>query len=175
MVIGIICLIVSFLCLLFLAYQANKYRKKCELIRKQWDESDAAAALEKEELDKWKKACWDVEKRFKDLLDYSEGTYTELNWTKAELAKVINQKKSSEVRTGQIAEQLAPFLDRFPYDPKKAHFIGQPIDFVVFDEEGVHFVEVKSGESKLTTVQRSIKEDIEEKRVSFEIFRIKGE
>jgi predicted Holliday junction resolvase-like endonuclease len=69
---------------------------------------------------------------------------------------------------------MAPFLDGFPYNPKDAHFLGKPVDFVVFDDKGIHFVEVKSGEAKLTDVQRRIKKDIEENRVTFEVYRISG-
>lgn len=92
-----------------------------------------------------------------------------------EIRKVIHQKKSSEVRTGQVAEQMAPFLTGFPYDPKKAVFLGNPIDFVVFDESGVHFVEVKSGKSQLSSAQRRIRNQIEIGSVSFEVYRVKGE
>lgn len=89
--------------------------------------------------------------------------------------KLLHQKKSSEVRTGMIAEQMAPFLKNFPYEPKKAIFMGTPIDFVVFDDTGVHFVEVKSGKSQLNAAQRRIREHIEKGAVDFQIYRIKGE
>jgi predicted Holliday junction resolvase-like endonuclease len=91
------------------------------------------------------------------------------------LRKVTSQKKSSEVRTGLIAEQMAPFLKGFPYDPKKTKFLGQPIDFVAFDDTGVHLVEVKSGKSQLSSVQRRIRNQVKEGNVTFEIYRIEGE
>ena len=34
---------------------------------------------------------------------------------------------------GQIAEQMAPLLPGFPYRPADARFLGDPIDYVVFD------------------------------------------
>lgn len=93
----------------------------------------------------------------------------------SELRKVKSQKKSSEVRTGLIAEQLAPFLDGFPYDPKgDIVFVGAPIDFLVYSEDGIHFVEVKSGNAQLSTKQRRIRDHIEAGRVTFEVYRIKG-
>jgi len=49
------------------------------------------------------------------------------------------------------------------------------VDFVVFTEQGVHFIEVKSGGAQLTKGQRAIRDHIEEGRVSFEIYRIKGD
>jgi predicted Holliday junction resolvase-like endonuclease len=93
----------------------------------------------------------------------------------ADLKKIKSQKKSSEVRTGLIAEQMAPFLEGFPYDPRSAVFLGKPLDFVVFDEEGIHFVEVKSGNAQLTTKQRMLRDLINDKKVTFEVYSIKGE
>ena len=55
--------------------------------------------------------------------------------TQADYVKLLSQKKSSEVRTGQIVEQLAPFLDNFKYDPKKLHFMGMPIDYIYFGDD----------------------------------------
>ena len=128
-----------------------------------------------EDVDQWKKACWDAEKRFVDMKNIYKETDEMLSKYMSDYNKVVNQKKSSEVRTGLIAEQMAPFIGGFPYNPKDAHFLGKPIDFIVFSEDGIHFVEVKSGEARLTDVQRKIRKDIEENKVSFEVFRINGE
>lgn len=99
----------------------------------------------------------------------------ELQDKEADLKKITHQKKSSEVRTGQIAEQMAPFLDGFPYNPKQSSFLGNPIDFIAFDDNGVHFVEIKSGKSRLTSAQRKIRDQINSGMVTFEVYRIKGE
>ena len=87
--------------------------------------------------------------------------------------KVLSQKKSSEVITGQIAEKLAPFLSDFEHNPQNAIFLGQPIDYLVFDEEEVVFVEIKSGNAKLTAKQRKIKKLIEDNKVTWKEIRIK--
>jgi predicted Holliday junction resolvase-like endonuclease len=87
--------------------------------------------------------------------------------------KLLSQKKSSEVRTGQIAEQMAPFLKEFKYDPKKSHFMGMPIDYIVFEDDRIVIVEVKSGNAVLTKVQSNIKRLIEQGKVYFETVRIK--
>ena len=89
-----------------------------------------------------------------------------------EYTKLLSQKKSSEVRLGQISEQLVPFLDKFKYDPKNAHFIGMPIDYIVFNNDEVIFVEVKSGESTLSKKQSEIKKLITDGKVRFETIRI---
>ncbi len=174
MVILVLLLVAAVICIAVLAYKLREWKIAYDIGTKglALHLKDAQAKLE--DLDKWKKACWNAEARQREAeVQYFEACDM-LDATKEDLYKVTNQKKSSEVRTGLIAEQLAPFIGGFPYNPKDAHFMGKPIDFVVFDETGVHFVEVKSGEAKLTDVQRRIKKDIEENRVSFETFRING-
>jgi predicted Holliday junction resolvase-like endonuclease len=101
-------------------------------------------------------------------------TIVEREHLEKEVKRLTKQKKSSEVRTGLIAEQMAPFLTGFPYDPKEAKFLGKPIDFIVFGEGGIHFIEVKSGKAQLTTAQRRIRDQIESGAVSFEIYRVEG-
>ncbi len=100
----------------------------------------------------------------RQTIEFQEGQY----------AKLLSQKKSSEVRTGKIAEQISPFLSDYPLDPRTARFIGDPIDFVHFDEEKVTFVEVKSGKSQLSKKQRHIRDLIKEGKVEFTIYRVEG-
>lgn len=90
------------------------------------------------------------------------------------------QKKSSEVRLGKITESLAPLLSNFPVDTNKVGtstvFIGQPIDYIHFDpDEGITFIEVKSGGAKLSSQQRKLKSLVEEGKVRWVNFSIKGE
>ena len=87
--------------------------------------------------------------------------------------KLYSQKKQSEVRTGQIAEHFAPLLSDFKYDRKQARFLASPIDFIIFEEEEVIFMEIKTGNSQLNANQRRIKKLIEEKKVKWEVMRIK--
>lgn len=86
--------------------------------------------------------------------------------------KDLSQRKSREVLFGQSAEKIAPFLDEFGFDPRDSQFLGQPIDYVVFDEEEVCFVEIKTGKARLTSKQRRIKKLIENKKVSWKELRI---
>lgn len=88
--------------------------------------------------------------------------------------KIISQKKSSETRLGLITEQISPFLVNFPYNPKHVHFFGQPIDFIVFDyDQGeIIFLEVKSGNSKESTRQRTIKNIIKSGNIFYEQMRV---
>lgn len=88
-------------------------------------------------------------------------------------------KKSREVLTGQFSEQLAPYMPDFPYSPTECRFIGKPVDFIVFkgmdlgEPSEVIFVEVKSGESKLSTREQKLKEVIENKKVRWVQYRKK--
>jgi predicted Holliday junction resolvase-like endonuclease len=71
---------------------------------------------------------------------------------------------SKAVHLGFSAEQLAPYLPGFKYNPADVRFLGQPVDFVVFDGltggelRQVIIVEVKTGKSSLSKIERQIKE-----------------
>lgn len=92
--------------------------------------------------------------------------------------KILAEKKSSEVRIGHIVEAISPFLKDFPADAKKdgtsLAYIGRPVDFVHFDpNEGVTFIEVKSGNAKLSPEQRKIKSLINQGKVAWAEYRVK--
>ena len=89
--------------------------------------------------------------------------------------------KSRAVLGGQFSEQLAPYLPNFNYLPTECRFLGKPVDFIVFkgmDERNITevvFVEAKSGRSKLSPQEKSLKETIEKKKVRWEEYRIPEE
>ncbi len=86
---------------------------------------------------------------------------------------IYSQKKSGEVRLGQIAENLVPFLEHCKdLDPKTMHFIGNPIDYIVFDTENIIILEVKTGKSRLSEVQKRIKNQVEQKKIVWKTIRI---
>ncbi len=98
-------------------------------------------------------------------------------------------QKSRSTLKGQIAEQLAPLLPGFRYLPADARFLGDPLDYVVFNgytaaRDGgssgapgleVVLLEVKQGGSSLSPFQRLIARSVEEGRVRFEVLRISEE
>jgi len=88
----------------------------------------------------------------------------------------VNRSRST--LKGKISEQMAPFLPEFPFLPADARFIGNPIDFIVFDgytkakdDKGdsvsVVLVEVKKGKGKLTRNEKLIEKAVTEGRVSW--------
>jgi len=89
-------------------------------------------------------------------------------------------KQSRAVIKGKVSEHLAPYLPGFEHQPSDARFIGSPIDYLVFDgmsdggEINVAIIDIKTGSSRLSALQRKIKKAIEEGRVTFETVRIDG-
>lgn len=92
---------------------------------------------------------------------------------------------SRAVLKGKMAEQLAPILPEFQYLPSDAKFLGDPIDYVVFDgytdfRDGdgraedieVVLIDIKSGGARLTKGQMAIAQAIRDGRVRFETVRI---
>ena len=86
-------------------------------------------------------------------------------------------KRSASVISGKVIEKLLPFTKEFPFNPRDVRWIGDPVDLVIFDgySKGkvnkVVFCEIKSGSSKLTPIQQSIKVAIIKKKVKWlEVF-----
>jgi len=92
--------------------------------------------------------------------------------------------RSRAVLKGKIAEQLAPMFEVFGYNPSDARFIGDPVDYVIFDgytkvRERIEdrpitvvLADVKTGQAGLTYEQRRIKQGIERGLVKFETIRM---
>ena len=92
---------------------------------------------------------------------------------------------SHAVLKGKMAEQLAPIMPQFEYLPSDAKFLGDPVDYVVFDGytdlrdgEGrpedieIVLIDIKSGGARLTKGQVAIAQAIQAGRVRFETVRI---
>lgn len=100
------------------------------------------------------------------------------------------QKRSNNVQRSvlkvQIGEQFTPFITDFPYNPSDCRFMGEPIDYVIFQNlhecadgnvpiEDVQLIiaEVKTGNARLNQRQKIIKQAIQNGQVSFRELRIK--
>lgn len=92
---------------------------------------------------------------------------------------------SRAVLKGKMAEQLAPILPEFQYLPSDAKFLGDPVDYVVFngysdfregevgaDQIEIVLIDIKSGGARLTKGQQAIAQAIRDRRVRFETIRI---
>ncbi len=87
-------------------------------------------------------------------------------------------KRSRSVVGGQVAEQVAPYLPEFPCDPGDARFVGKPVDFVCFsgasagEIDEIVFVEVKTGVSALSKIEKSLRDAIVAGKVRWVEYRI---
>jgi len=69
---------------------------------------------------------------------------------------------------GRTFEKFAPFTKNFPTnDLSKFIFIGQPIDGIIFDEDSIKFIEIKTGKSVLSENQIRVKELVKKGKVEF--------
>ena len=85
--------------------------------------------------------------------------------------------RSRATISGQVHEQLLPYLPDFPFDPKDVRFLGAPVDLIVFDGlsagrlERIVFVEIKTGNSQLTPRERQVRDMVLARGVSWEEIR----
>ncbi len=104
---------------------------------------------------------------------------------KIEFEKEIRKdaiERSGQVTLGKVTEHFAPYFADFlsKYNPRDARFLGTPIDLIVFDglDEGnlrqIVFVEVKTGKSTMTARERQVREIVEAKMVSHQVFQKLG-
>ena len=101
--------------------------------------------------------------------------YVELRKARADAVK-----KSKSVINGKVLETVSPYLPNFPVEADDINFLGNPIDFVLFKDTAeeqkcsIHFVEVKTGTSRLSKKQKNIKKAIQEGRIKWHEYKIKN-
>jgi predicted Holliday junction resolvase-like endonuclease len=89
-------------------------------------------------------------------------------------------RRSSATIKGQLGERFAPFFPGFGYKPADARFLGNPIDYIVFDGltdgqiRGIAFVEVKTGAAALTPYQRQVHEVIKARHIDWRVVEMPG-
>jgi predicted Holliday junction resolvase-like endonuclease len=89
-----------------------------------------------------------------------------------ELSDLKSQQQSKSVRLGLISENVLPFHEDFKYNVKDLVPMFRPIDYVVFSEDEIVFLEIKVGTSQLSEKQRNIRSLIQQGKVRFEEHRI---
>jgi predicted Holliday junction resolvase-like endonuclease len=109
----------------------------------------------------------------KELIKSNSDLQNQLTEETEARRKVLSQKKSSEVRLGNIAETLAPFLEQFEFDPENCTFLGKPVDYISFGDDEITIIEIKSGNSQLNQKQRHIRDLVKNKLISWKEVRIK--
>ena len=103
-----------------------------------------------------------------------------------EIKKQKGRAASAHTTKGQILEKWCPFLEHPEIDPdweaKNWSFMGNPIDYIIFDwrndktinlaDGKVVLLDVKSGKSQLTTKQRRIRDLIQAGKVEWRTIRL---
>lgn len=128
------------------------------------------------------------EQRKADLDSMFEQKYLgKLDQWKVDMEKKLREDalaRSRAVLKGSLAEQLAPMFEVFGYNPSDARFIGDPVDYVIFDgytkvrerleDKPITIVlaDVKTGKAELSYEQRRIRQGIEKGLVKFETIRM---
>jgi predicted Holliday junction resolvase-like endonuclease len=141
-----------------------------------------------------------LQNHVKYLQDENRLKVTQTAVLESEIAQIMtqNEEKSQEIKKqkgraasahttkGQILEKWCPFLEHPDIDPdweaKNWAFMGQPIDYIVFDwrenkeinmaDGKIVMLDVKSGKSQLTTKQRRIRDLIKAGRVEWRTIRL---
>ena len=81
-------------------------------------------------------------------------------------------KRSQSTKYGNLTEQFAPWMARWPFDdPGGFRFLGKPVDGVQFERDAVYFVEIKAAGSELSPEQRALREAVLAGRVGWVTFR----
>ena len=99
--------------------------------------------------------------------------------TEVKEQRVDAVKKSRSVIEGEVFERLVTHFKEWKYgDSSDARFLASPLDYVVFsglaknNVKEIIFVEIKTGNSRTTKRQRSVKKAIENGNVRYELLRI---
>ena len=87
------------------------------------------------------------------------------------ILKLKSKLKSVSVIHGQNIEEVVPFSKYFNHDYRQFKFLGQPIDGIVFGDDKITFIEIKTVKSQLSEKQRHIKSLVEYKKIAWEEIR----
>ena len=94
--------------------------------------------------------------------------------------KLVTEKAqitTKAVNVGKNLEKVLPTMVDFKWELPDCRFLGDPIDLVTFNGlsrnkvDSISFIEVKSGAARLNEHQKSIKDAIEDKKLSYKEFK----
>ncbi len=86
-------------------------------------------------------------------------------------------RRSVVVKLGKTVEKICPVLPGFPYQPLDCRALYDPIDYIAFigASKGavshLDFVDVKTGNARLSDVQKEIKDAVDDGKVAFRQLR----
>ncbi len=115
----------------------------------------------------------EIQKRLKEELKDREDKLKKRRKLATEKAQITTKA----VNIGKNLEKVLPTMRDFKWPAPDSKFLGDPIDLIVFNGlsinkvESINFVEVKSGKAGLNKHQKSIRDAIEEQKVSYKVFK----
>ena len=176
-----------------------QYRESLERVESQEAYENLLFSIEREK-EGVASTIENLQNHVKYLQDENRLKVTQTAVLESEIAQIMtqNEEKSQEIKKqkgraasahttkGQILEKWCPFLEHPDIDPdweaKNWAFMGQPIDYIVFDwrenkeinmaDGKIVMLDVKSGKSQLTTKQRRIRDLIKAGRVEWRTIRL---
>ncbi len=117
-----------------------------------------------------------------EALEKQEELKKQLNDRAKELERRITsateraQTTAAAVNIGKSLEKVLPVARDFKWVVPDTKFLGDPIDLLVFNGlsnskvDSLSFVEVKSGAARLNSHQKSIRDAIQDHKVSYGVF-----
>ena len=127
----------------------------------------------------------EVTRRFLNLERNAKRRVLEILKSKTEMRTLIRAERKAAVQTsratllGKLMERIAPCFRTFAYDPRDMRCIADPFDYVLFDGltverrvKQIAFIEVKCGTGNMSSAQRSIRDAVDNHRVSTELWTV---
>jgi predicted Holliday junction resolvase-like endonuclease len=115
----------------------------------------------------------EIQKQLKEKLKDREEELKKRRKLATEKAQITTKA----VNIGKSLEKVLPTMRDFKWPVPDSKFLGDPIDLMVFNGlsvnkvKSINFVEVKSGKARLNKHQESIRDAIEEQKVSYKVFK----
>ena len=114
---------------------------------------------------------------YKMMLEELKERRAALKERKANIPKK-SEVGAKAVNLGFLLERLAPTLDGFTFNKNDCRSMFDPIDYVIFEGlnerqkvDKILFVDIKSGNARLSSKQKKIKVAVEEKQVEFKPYK----
>ena len=112
----------------------------------------------------------------KELLEMLKEREDELKKRK-KLATETAEKTAKAVNVGKSLEKVLLTMKGLSWSLPDCRFLSDPIDLLVFNGlsrgtiDSISFVEVKSGKARLNAHQKSVRDAVEDKKVTYKVYK----
>lgn len=115
----------------------------------------------------------EVQKQLRKVIQDREDDLKKRRKLATEKARITTKA----VNVGKNLEKVLPTMKDFKWTLPDSRFLGDPIDLITFNGlsaskvNSISFIEVKSGAARLNEHQKSIKDAIEDRKVSYKVYK----